>query len=101
MAMPDDFMEQMENFFKNMKPEDRQKMMQNMMSKMMGDMKMSDMMPLMVSKMMGDKKKGEQSGMPCMDKPEDFKPWEFCPCRNLCENGFEKRDRKGEETTDD
>ncbi len=94
MSMPNDFMEQMEDFFKDMKPEDRQKMMQNMMSKMMGGMNMSELMPLMMSKMMGDKKKGEQSGMACMDKPEDFKPWEFCPCRNVCQNGFEKNAKK-------
>jgi len=85
MTMPDDFIEQMKKFFKNMKPEDRQKMM--------GDMKMSDMMPMMIAKMMGDKNKG---GMPCMGMGEDFKPWEFCPCKDLCRKGFETKAAKGD-----
>ena len=90
----------MEKFFKDMKPEEKQKMMENMMSKMMGGMKMSEMMPIMMSKMMGGmksgKKEGEHSGMPNMEMPEGFKPWEFCPCSKLCEKGFEKESKKGE-----
>jgi len=117
MSMTEDFMEKMmsgmkpeekENmmerimgkFFEGMKPEEKQKIMENMMSKMMGGMSMSEMMPMMMSKMMGGmmgrKKEGEQSGMPTTGLPEGFSPWEFCPCRKLCEKGFEKKLDKGE-----
>jgi len=89
----------MAKFLDSMKPEEKQKMMENMMSKMMGGMSMSQMMPLMMSKMMGgmkgDKKAGEHSDMPGMGMPEGFKPWEFCPCRKLCEKGFETESKKG------
>jgi hypothetical protein len=90
----------MEKFFESMTSEEKQKMTENMMSKMMGGMKMSEMMPMMMSKMMGGmmggKKEGEHSHMPDMETKGDFKPWEFCPCRKLCEKGFEKESKKGE-----
>ena len=84
----------MEKFFEGMTSEEKQKMTEKMMSKMMGGMNMSEMMPMMMSKMMGGmmgaKKEGEHSRMPDMETKEDFKPWDFCPCRKLCEKGFKE-----------
>ena len=89
----------MGKFFESMTSEEKQKMMENMMSKMMGGMKMSEMMPMMMSKMMGGmmgrKKEGEGSSKPAMETPKDFKPWEFCPCRKLCEKGFAMESKEG------
>jgi len=117
MAMTEDFMEQMISsmkpedkermmekmmgkFFEDMKPEEKQKMMENMMSKMMGNMNMSEMMPMMMSKMMGGmmgrKKEGEPSSSPATETQKEFKPWEFCPCRNQCQKAFETGSKKGE-----
>jgi hypothetical protein len=50
---------------------------------------MMGMMP-MVSSMMGSRaKSGEgEEPLPVMESPEDFRPWESCPCRKLCERGF-------------
>ena len=75
----------MEKFFQDMKPEEKQKIMENMMSKMMGGM-------------MGGKKEEGRSTMPGAETRENFKPWEFCPCRNLCEKGFateSEKEKKG------
>ncbi|MCJ7515818.1 MAG: hypothetical protein MUO89_07635 [Dehalococcoidia bacterium] len=85
----------MEGFLEGMTSEEKQKMMEKMMSKMMGGMNVSEMMPLMMSKMMGGimggKKEGKENPcMPDMETKEDFRPWEFCPCRKLCEKGFNK-----------
>jgi len=92
----------MEKFFQDMKPEEKQKIMENMMSKMMGGMNMSEMMPMMMSKMMGGmmggKKEEGRSTMPGAETRENFKPWECCPCRNLCEKGFateSEKEKKG------
>jgi hypothetical protein len=95
----------MEKFFEGMTSEEKQKMTEKMMSKMMSGMSMSDMMPLMMSKMMGgmmgSKKEGKENPrMPDMKTKEDFRPWEFCPCRKLCEKGFDKESRKGKVTDD-
>ena len=84
----------MGKFFEQMKPEDKRKMMESMMSKMIGGMNMSEMMPMMMSKMMGRGGEGESSGKPGLANREDFKPWECCPCRDLCEKGFEKTTEK-------
>ena len=90
----------MEKFFQSMTAEEKQKMMGNMMSKMMGNMNMSEMMPMMMSKMMGGmmgrKKEGEPSSSPATETQKEFKPWEFCPCRNLCQKGFETGSKKSE-----
>ena len=85
----------MEKFFESMTAEEKQKMMGNMMSKMMGGMNMSEMMPLMMSKIMGGKKEGEGSSMPGMESKENFKPWECCPCSDLCKKDYEKESKKG------
>lgn len=86
----------MGEFFESMTAAEKQKMMENMMSKMMGGMNMSEMMPMMMSKMMGGKKGSEHSGMPAMETQKDFKPWEFCPCRTLCQKGFEIGSKESE-----
>ena len=90
----------MEKFFQSMTAEEKQKMMGNMMSKMMGGMNMSEMMPLMMSKMMGGMMSGEKEGggssKPGMESKENIKPWECCPCSNLCEKGFEMGSKKDE-----
>ena len=92
----------MGKFLTDMTVEDKQKMMKSMMPKMMMDMMkgmdMSKMMPQMMGKMMGDRMSGEKEGKksegpcrPVMETQEDFKPWEFCPCRKLCKEGFKKK----------
>jgi len=96
----------MEKFFADMTAEEKQKMMEKMMAKMMEGVNMMDVMPKMMMGMMGgegrmssmmknmmgsDKGgKGERPFMPVMETQEDFKPWEFCPCRKLCEKAFKK-----------
>ena len=57
---------------------------------------MMGMMPMMASMMGSGTKsgKGERPCMPPVESAEDFRPWEFCPCRKLCERGFGK-DTKG------
>jgi len=110
----------MEKFFGNISKEEKQKIMEKMMSKMMESMDMSEMMSKMMTKMMeaksgmpsmmmqmmknmmGGEKEGakkEHPPMPGMEKREDFKPWECCPCRKLCEEGFKNKPK--EEKKDD
>ena len=94
--MAEDFMQRM---ISGMKPEDKEKMVEKMMGKFFEDMKPEEkqkMMENMMSKMMGGKKESEHSSMPAMETQKDFKPWEFCPCRNLCQKGFEMGSKKGE-----
>jgi hypothetical protein len=75
-----------------------------MMEKMMGVKggKLSMMMQMMKRRMSGGKEgeKGEPCSMPVMETQEDFKPWEFYPCRKLCEGEFKrntKDKKKGDE----
>ena len=101
----------MDRFLASMTPSERQKMMAEMIPKMMEGISMAMIMPQMRSAMMrGGRQEGgmmnmrpmmvsmmgssaepgksERSYMPVMESPEDFKPWQFCPCRKLCERGF-------------
>ena len=58
---------------------------------------MMSMMPIITS-MMGSRAKsgeGEEPYMPVMESPEDFRPWESCPCRKLCERGFTASTEEG------
>lgn len=50
---------------------------------------MMSMMPMMMSMMGSRAKSGEgEEPLPAMESSEDFRPWESCPCRKLCERGF-------------
>ena len=83
----------MGKFLADMTVEDKQKMMKSMMPKMKG-MDMSKMMPQMMGNKVSSEKEGKKSeGLcrPVMETQEDFKPWEFCPCRKLCKEGFKKK----------
>ena len=88
----------MEKFFASMTEEEKQKIMEQMMPKMMEGFNMMDMMskvmPQMMSKMMDDKEMPMMKMMQemCGKMGEgDFKPWECCPCKKLCEEGFKKK----------
>jgi len=55
------------------------------------------MMMQMMKSMMGGEKEGKKEGRPCMpvmEPQEDFKPWGFCPCRKVCEEGFKKKTKR-------
>jgi len=107
----------MEQFLSNMTAEEKKKMMKQMMPKLMEKMMeglteedkrelMMQMMPTMMSQMFGEggmpsmmqemmSKKTNEEGKSCADMPcggtqKDFKPWKFCPCRELCEKGFKE-----------
>ena len=55
------------------------------------------MMPMMAPMMgsVAEAGENERSCMPLMESPEDFKPWEFCPCRKLCEKSFKTKPKEG------
>jgi len=112
----------MEKMFEGMSSKDKQELMMAMMPKMMEGMDMSAMMPQMMEKMMwseggmpfmmrqmmksmmgGGKEgeKGQPCPMPVMETQKDFKPWECCPCRKLCEVGFKKNPNKDEKKGDE
>lgn len=100
----------MDRMFEGMTAEQRVGLMSAMMPAMMDRMfegttagnrmeMMASMMPLMMARIFGGGKEGEgdlpgamKSGMPCMQGREGkdaegaggFRPWEFCPCRELC-----------------
>ena len=48
---------------------------------------MMSMMPIM-SSMMGSRAKSGEGEELLMESSEDFRPWESCPCKKLCERGF-------------
>ncbi len=81
----------MEKMMEGLSAEDRQELMGSMMQGMMSQMFGGEGgMPSMMS--------GENSGenkvnpsAPVMKTDEDFRPWEFCPRRILCEKGFRKQ----------
>ena len=92
----------MDKFFADMTIEDKQKIVENtmprikdgfstalimpqMLTAMMGlgqqNIKMSDMMPTMVSK---------SQFAANVKTPGDCKPWEYCPCRRICEDNLKQ-----------
>jgi len=89
----------MEKMMEGMTVEDKQELMGSMMPAMMSQMfggegTMPSMMMQMMKGMMSSEKegeKGERPRMPVLETQEDFKPWEFCPCRKLCEGAFKKK----------
>ena len=91
----------MEKMMEGMSTEDKQELMGSMMPAMMSQMfggegGMPSMMMQMMRSMMGGQKEGEKEErplMPVMETQEDFKPWEFCPCRKLCKEGFKKKSK--------
>jgi hypothetical protein len=57
---------------------------------------MMGMMPMMMSMMGSRAKSGEgEEPLPVMESSEDFRPWESCPCRKLCERGFTASTEEG------
>jgi len=90
----------MDEFFASMTSEDKKELMSSMMPAMMtqmfgGESGMPSMMMQMMKSMMGgEKEKEKHQTMPIMETEEDFKPWEFCPCRKLCEKAFKKKSDK-------
>ena len=91
----------MEKMMEGMTAEDKQELMGSMMPAMMSQMfggegGMPSMMMQMMKSMIGGKREGEKREsprMPVMETQEDFKPWEFCPCRKLCEKAFKKKSK--------
>jgi len=91
----------MTQMFAGMKDEEKSKIMEKMMPTMMSQMfggegGMPTMMMQMMKSMMGGEKEGEKRQTPCMpamETQEGFKPWEFCPCRKLCEKAFKKKSK--------
>lgn len=92
----------MDEFFSSMSAEEKKEMMKNMMPKMMDKMfegmssedrgeMMASMMPKMMSSMMPMMMGGKGSKAKGMEMPAGFKPWEMCPCREICENEFRKK----------
>lgn len=89
----------MENMMKGLTSKDRQELMGSMMPSMMAQMFGGEGgMPSMMMQMMGNmpfnEKEGEKPCMPFMETPENFKPWEFCPCRKHCENSPQETESK-------
>ncbi|MEM2098855.1 MAG: hypothetical protein QXU99_03800 [Candidatus Bathyarchaeia archaeon] len=83
-----------------MTAKDKQELMGSMMPAMMsqmfgGESGMPSMMMQMMRSMMGGEKgkKRDRPFMPVMETQEDFRPWEFCPCRKLCEEAFKKKSK--------
>ncbi len=65
--------------------------MPKMMSRMFGrEGEMPPMMTQMRKSMTSNGKSGEAQVRP-IETHGDFKPWEFCPCRKLCEEAFNKK----------
>jgi hypothetical protein len=88
----------LEKIMEGMTAEDKQELMGSMMPAMMSQMfggegGMPSMIMQMMRSMMSSEKEGERPRMPVMETQEDFKPWEFCPCRKLCEKGFKKKSK--------
>ncbi len=86
----------MEKMIEGLTAEDRQELMGSMMPAMMSQMfggedGMFSMMMQMMSKMMSTEKEEENPRIPVMETQEGFKPWEFCPCRILCEKAFKEK----------
>ncbi|MBM4248946.1 MAG: hypothetical protein FJ149_05855 [Euryarchaeota archaeon] len=105
----------MDKFFERLTPEEKKELLNSMMPRMMDKMlegttaedrlgMMMTMMPTMMSRMFGGGEGG--AGAP-FDMPAlfggtgresdgsgargDFRPWECCPCRHLCEQGRKDR----------
>jgi len=106
----------MDKMFEGMTSQDRLELMTTMMPTMMSQMLsdtstdqraglMGEMMPRMMSQMFGreggmpammarmrsttsGEKEEESPKVPTMKTHEDFKPWEFCPCRKFCKEAF-------------
>jgi len=84
--------EMMEKMLEGLTAEERRELMSSMMPAMMSQMFGGEGgMPAMMMQMMRGMMSSENSPqMPVMKTQEDFKPWEFCPCRKLCEKAFKK-----------
>ena len=76
----------MDKMFEGMSGEDKREMMASMMPKMM-----SSMMPEMMREMMGGEREPKAKGTQIMPVPKGFKPWEMCPCREVCKREFHRR----------
>jgi Mg/Co/Ni transporter MgtE len=109
----------MDKMFEGMTSKDRSELMTTMMPTMMSQMfsdtsadqrssLMGQIMPKMMSRMFGregempptmtqmmksmtSNGKAKESQVPTMETHGDFKPWEFCPCRKLCQEAFNKK----------
>ena len=96
----------MGKFLASTTPSERQNMMAEIVPRMMEGVSMAMIMPQMMAAMM---RGGQQPGgimptmmsmmggrpsMPAMESAEDFRPWESCPCRKLCERGFTEGGKK-------
>ncbi len=90
----------MEKMMEGMTAEGKQELMSSMMPVMMSQMfggeggMSSMMMQMMRSSTKKDDEKGEageRQRVPVMETQEDFKPWNFCPCRKPCEKSFKTK----------
>ncbi len=72
----------MEKIMEGLTMEDRQQLMSSMMPTMMSQMfRAEGEMPSMMRSMMNSENSPKT---PATESQEHFKPWDFCPCRNLC-----------------
>jgi len=84
----------MEKMMEGMTVEDKQELMYSMMSAMMSQMFGGEGgMPSMMMQRMSSEKE-EYPHMPVMETREDFKHWEFCPYRKLCEKAVKEKSDK-------
>jgi len=88
----------MEKMMEGMTAEDKQELMSSMMPTMMSQMFGGEggmppvMMQMMKSMMSGrGQGEGEKRQSRSASAQEDFKPSEFCPCCDLCEEDFKKK----------
>lgn len=88
----------MEKIIEGMTRRDKQELISTIMPAIMSQMFGGGGIPSMKAEMMtslvsGEKEaeRGEAPRMPVMETQEDFKPWEFCLCKKLCEEGFKKK----------
>ena len=88
----------MDKLMEGMTTEDKQELMSSTMPAMMSQMLggeggMPAMMQMMKSMMSNRKEeeKGKSKAKLATGTREDFKPWEFCPCCDLCEEDFKKK----------
>lgn len=88
----------MDKLMEGMTTEDKQELMSStmpaMMSQMLGGEGGMPAMMQMMKNMMSNRKeeeKGKSKAKLATGTLEDFKPWEFCPCCDLCEEDFKKK----------
>jgi len=86
----------MDKMMEGMTAEDKQELMSQMMPAMMvkmfgGEGGMPNMMMQMMKNMMSGKKNSKEKDQSETSTEAGFKPWKCCPCRELCEEGFEEQ----------